>query len=180
MSASPSQRPSVNRQFVLAARPVGLPKESDFRLADAPVPELQDGEILVRAMYLSVDPYMRGRISGMKSYAAPTEIGGLMQGGGVARVVETKNPGFSVGDIVDIYMGGQEYAVSNGRGLRKLDPKQAPVSTALGVLGMPGITAYFGLLDICDPKPGETVGGSGAGGAEGSSVGQIARVQGGR
>ena len=178
MSASPSQHPSVNRQFVLAARPVGLPKESDFRIFDAPVPALQDGEVLVRAMYLSVDPYMRGRISGMKSYAAPTEIGALMQGGGVAEIIETKNPGFSVGAIVDIYMGWQQYAVSNGRGLRKLDPALAPVSTALGVLGMPGMTAYFGLLDVCDPKPGETVVVSGAAGAVGSLVGQIAKIKG--
>ena len=131
MSASPSKHPSVNRQFVLAARPVGLPKESDFRLLETPVPDLADGQILVQALYLSVDPYMRGRISGMKSYAAPTEIGGLMQGAGVARVVESKNSAFSAGDIVDIYMGWQEYAVSNG-GLRKLDPTLAPVSTALG------------------------------------------------
>src|SRR5579863_8350615 len=105
MSSSPSKSPAVNRQFVLASRPVGLPKESDFRMIETPVPELREGEVLLHALYLSVDPYMRGRISGMKSYAAPTEIGGLMVGGGVARVVESRNPAFSVGDAVDVYMG---------------------------------------------------------------------------
>ncbi|PYT18658.1 MAG: NADP-dependent oxidoreductase [Acidobacteria bacterium] len=169
---------AMNRQFVLASRPVGMPKESDFRLIETPIPSLKDGELLVRAMYLSVDPYMRGRISGMKSYAAPLEIGGVMVGGGVARVAESKNPGFAAGDIVDIYMGWQEYAVSDGRGLRKLDPAVAPVSTALGVLGITGLTAYFGLLDVCDPKPGETVVVSGAAGAVGSVVGQIAKIKG--
>ena len=169
---------AMNRQFVLASRPVGMPKESDFRLIETPIPSLKDGELLVRAMYLSVDPYMRGRISGMKSYAAPLEIGGVMVGGGVARVAESKNPGFAAGDIVDIYMGWQEYAVSDGRGLRKLDPAVAPVSTALGVLGITGLTAYFGLLDVCDPKPGDTVVVSGAAGAVGSVVGQIAKIKG--
>src|SRR5262249_33654316 len=134
---------TVNRQYILKSRPVGLPKESDFDLVEKPIGDLKDGEVLVKAMYLSVDPYMRGRISGMKSYAAPVEVGGLMVGGGVAKVVESKNPDFAAGDIVDIYMGWQEYAVSDGKGLRKLDPKIAPVSTALGVLGMPGMTAYF-------------------------------------
>jgi NADPH:quinone reductase len=155
-----------------------MPKESDFSLIQTPLPPLKDGEALVRAMYLSVDPYMRGRISGMKSYAAPVEIGGVMVGGGVAQVVESKNPNFATGDIVDIYMGWQEYAISDGKGLRKLDPSIAPVSTALGVLGMPGMTAYFGLLDVCDPKPGETVLVSGAAGAVGSLVGQIAKIKG--
>jgi NADPH-dependent curcumin reductase CurA len=178
MSSRPIERPSVNRQFVLASRPVGMPKESDFKLVDAPVPALKEGELLVRAMYLSVDPYMRGRISAMKSYAAPVEVGGLMVGGGVGRVVESRNTDFQAGDIVDIYMGWQQYAVSSGRGLRKLDPSIAPVSTALGVLGMTGMTAYFGLLDVCDPKPGETVVVSGAAGAVGSIVGQIAKIKG--
>ena len=152
-----------------------------FALADdieTPLPSLKDGEALVRALYLSVDPYMRGRISGMKSYAAPTEIGGLMVGGGVAEVLESKNPQFAIGDIVDIYMGWQEYAISDGKGMRKLDPSIAPVSTALGVLGMPGMTAYFGLLDVCEPKPGETVLVSGAAGAVGTLVGQIAKIKG--
>jgi NADPH-dependent curcumin reductase CurA len=155
-----------------------MPKESDFSLIETPIAALKDGEVLVRAMYLSVDPYMRGRISGMKSYAAPVEVGGLMVGGGVAQVVDSKNPGFAAGDIVDIYMGWQEYAISDGKGLRKLDPSMAPVTTALGVLGMPGMTAYFGLLDVCHPKPGETVLVSGAAGAVGTLVGQIAKIKG--
>src|SRR5579872_5294051 len=104
---SPSHRPSVNRHFVLASRPTGLPQESDFKLSEAPIPALQDGEVLVHARYLSVDPYMRGRISGMKSYAAPVEIGQTMVGGGVAEVIESKNPKFAPGDFVDVYMGWQ-------------------------------------------------------------------------
>src|SRR5580693_4382101 len=170
--------PSLNSQFVLASRPAGLPEESNFKLIETPVPELKDGEFLARAMYLSVDPYMRGRISQAKSYAAGVEIGGVMVAGGVARVVESKNANFAVGDIVDVYMGWQEYVISNGRGIRKLDPSVAPVSTALGVLGMTGVTAYFGLLDVCNPKPGETVVVSGAAGAVGSLVGQIAKIKG--
>ena len=169
---------TLNRQFVLASRPSGLPEEANFKMIETPVPDLQDGEFLARAMYLSVDPYMRGRISQAKSYAAGVEIGGLMVAGGVARVVESKNPKFAVGDIVDVYMGWQEYVVSNGRGVRKLDPSVAPVSTALGVLGATGLTAYFGLLDVCNPKPGETVVVSGAAGAVGSIVGQIAKIKG--
>lgn len=169
---------SVNRQFVLASRPAGLPEESNFKMIESPIPEIKDGEFLARAMYLSVDPYMRGRISQAKSYAAGVEIGGVMVAGGVARVVESKNTNFAVGDIVDVYMGWQEYVVSNGKGIRKLDPTVAPVSTALGVLGMTGMTAYFGLLDVCNPKPGETVVVSGAAGAVGSIVGQIAKIKG--
>jgi len=169
---------TVNRQFVLASRPVGLPEESNFKLIETPVPELKDGGFLARAMYLSVDPYMRGRISQARSYAAGVEIGGLMVAGGVARVVESKNPNFAVGDIVDVYMGWQEYVISSGKGIRKLNPSIAPVSTALGVLGMTGLTAYFGLLDVCNPQPGETVVVSGAAGAVGSIVGQIAKIKG--
>ncbi len=174
---TPSSRPTVNRQFVLASRPVGLPTDANFKLIETPIPALNNGEVLVQARYLSVDPYMRGRISGMKSYAAPVEIGELMVGGGVAQVVESKNPAFAPGDYVDIYMGWQEFAVSKGKNLRKLDPS-VPVSTALGILGMPGMTAYFGLLDVCAPKPGETVVVSGAAGAVGSIVGQIAKIKG--
>ena len=177
-ASTPGPRPAVNRQVVLATRPIGKPKESDFNIIDSPIPKLKDGEVLVHALYLSVDPYMRGRISGVKSYAKPVGIGEAMVGGGVAKVIESKNPGFAVGDIVDIYMGWQQYAISDGRGLRKLDPSIAPVSTALGVLGMPGMTAYFGLLDVCEPKAGETVVVSGAAGAVGTIVGQIAKIKG--
>ena len=170
-------RPAVNRQFVLATRPTGLPDESTFNLINSPIRELKDGELLVHAMYLSVDPYMRGRLSQARSYAAPVEIGGVMVGAAVARVVESKNPGFAVDDIVLTYMGWQEYAILDGQGLRKLD-SSVPVSTALGVLGITGLSAYFGLLDVCDPKPGETVVVSGAAGAVGSVVGQIAKIKG--
>src|SRR5580693_8494311 len=135
---------SANRQFVLASRPTGLPEESNFKMIETPIPEPMDGEFLAHAMYLSVDPYMRGRISQAKSYAAGIEIGGLMVAGGVARVVESKNPNFAVGDVVDVYMGWQEYVISNGRGIRKLDESISQVSTALGVLGLTGMTAYLG------------------------------------
>jgi NADPH:quinone reductase len=168
----------VNRQFVLASRPVGMPKESDFRLAETPVPALREGEVLLHALYLSVDPYMRGRMNAAKSYAPSVEVGEMMVGGGVARVVESKNPGYAVGDVVNLQIGWQEYAVSNGESLRRIDPNVAPVSTALGVLGMPGLTAYFGLLEVCGVNPGETVVVSAAAGAVGSVVGQIAKIKG--
>jgi NADPH:quinone reductase len=176
-TATPYARPSVNRQFVLASRPDEMPDDSTFRMVASPVPELKDGELLVRAVYLSVDPYMRGRLRQARSYAPPVEIGGVMVGGGAGRVIESKNRDFAVGEIVEIYMGWQEYAVSNGKGLRKLDPS-VPVPVSLGLFGGTGLTAYFGLLDVCDPKPGETVVVSGAAGAVGSVVGQIAKIKG--
>jgi leukotriene B4 12-hydroxydehydrogenase/15-oxo-prostaglandin 13-reductase len=169
---------TLNRQFTLKSRPVGMPTPENFDLIETPIPALQDGEVLVKAAYVSVDPYMRGRISGIKSYAAPVEIGQVMVGGAVAQVVDSKNPKFAAGDFVDIYSGWQEYAISDGKNMRKLDPTIAPVSTALGVLGMPGMTAYFGLLDVCEPKAGETVLVSGAAGAVGTIVGQIAKIKG--
>jgi len=168
----------MNRQILLAARPVGFPKDSDFRLIEAPVPTPAAGQILVRSIYLSVDPYMRGRMNDVKSYAPPVQIGGVMGGGVVAKVIRTNNPSFKEGDIVQGMFGWQDYAVSNGQGVRKIDPTLAPISTALGVLGMPGLTAYFGLLEICNPQPGETVVVSGAAGAVGSLVGQIAKIRG--
>ena len=171
-----SPLPTVNRQFVLAARPVGMPKESDFRVVDAPIPALVSGQILVRTLFLSVDPYMRGRMTGVRTYADPVDIGQVMVGGTVGKVLQSLNPQFHAGDIVAGYWGWQEYAISDGRGLQKLDASRAPVSTALGVLGMPGMTAYFGFLEICQPKPGETVVVSGAAGAVGSLVGQIGRA----
>jgi len=170
--------PTVNRQFKLAARPVGLPKESDFSLVDAPMPKPADGQVLVKSTYLSVDPYMRGRITGVRTYADPVNIGDVMQGGTVGQVVESKAAGLAAGDFVTGMWGWQEYAAADAKTLRKLDPKLAPVSTALGVLGMPGMTAYFGFLDICKPKAGETVLVSGAAGAVGSLVGQIAKIKG--
>jgi NADPH:quinone reductase len=168
---------TMNRQILLAARPVGFPKDSDFKLVESPMPDPEEGQILVRSIYLSVDPYMRGRMNDVKSYAPPVQIGGVMGGGAVARVIESNNPQFKEGDIVEGTFGWQDYAVSNGQGVRKIDPGLAPISTALGVLGMPGLTAYFGLLAITNPQPGETVVVSGAAGAVGALVGQIARIK---
>lgn len=170
--------PEINRQITLAARPKGLPKESDFKLVESPVPAPKPGEILVRVLYLSVDPYMRGRMNDVKSYAPPVQIGEVMGGGAVGKVMASQNPQFQVGDVVSGYFGWQEYAISNGTGVRKIDPAVAPISTALGVLGMPGLTAYFGLLEIGKLQPGETVVVSGAAGAVGSIAGQIARIKG--
>ena len=177
-ATNPIAQPSVNRQFILAARPDGLPKESDFRLVEAPIPPLSDDQILLRTLFLSVDPYMRSRMTGIRTYADPVDIGQTMVGGTVGQIVQSRNPKFQVGDIFEGYWGWQEFAISNGDRLRKLDPRLAPVSTALGVLGMPGMTAYFGLLDVCKPQAGETVVVSGAAGAVGSLVGQIARIAG--
>ncbi len=168
----------TNRKIVLAARPVGYPKESDFKLIEESVRSLDQGELLIRIIYLSLDPYMRGMMNENKSYIAPLRIDDLMVGGTVGKVLQSNNPGFVKGDIVEGMLGWQEYAVSDGNGLRKIDPKIAPISTALGVLGMPGLTGYFGLLDIAKPKPGETVMISGAAGAVGSVAGQIAKIKG--
>lgn len=169
---------TTNRRIVLTARPQGAPSDSDFSMISEPVAELGDGEILCRTIYLSLDPYMRGRMSEGKSYAAPLEIGQTMCGGTVSQVEESRNSKFSVGDFVLGYDGWQEYAVSDGRGVRKLDPGQAPISTAVGVLGMPGMTAYMGLLEIGQPQAGETVVVAAATGAVGSCVGQIAKLKG--
>jgi NADPH:quinone reductase len=169
---------SVNRQIKLAAKPVGMPKESDFRIEDSPVPVPKDGQILVKTTYLSVDPYMRGRITGVKTYADPVLPGDLMVGGATGEVVESKFAGLQPGDAVTGYWGWQDYAALNGASMQKLNPQLAPISTALGILGMPGMTAYFGFLEICLPKAGETVVVSGAGGAVGSAVGQIAKIKG--
>jgi NADPH-dependent curcumin reductase CurA len=170
--------PAINRQFKLAAVPVGMPKESDFSLVDAPMPVPGDSQVLVKTAYLSVDPYMRGRITGVKSYADPVKVGDVMVGGTVGRVVESKSPHFSVGDFVSGHWGWREYASVDARTLWKLDPDVAPISTALGVLGMPGMSAYFGFLEICKPQAEEVVLVSGAAGAVGSLVGQIAKIKG--
>lgn len=169
---------TMNKQITLAARPVGFPKESDFKLVESPLPSPESGQILVRALYLSVDPYMRGRMNAAKSYAPPVELGRVMVGGVVGQVVESRHPQFAAGEIVEGMFGWQQYALSDGQGVRKVDPQLAPISTALGVLGMPGMTAYFGLLEIGKPQPGETVVVSGAAGAVGSLVGQIAKLVG--
>ena len=170
--------PRVYRQFKLAARPVGLPKESDFSLVETPLAEPRAGQALVKTAYLSVDPYMRGRITGIRTYADPTNIGDVMEGGTIGQVVKSNSPVLAAGDYVLGQWGWQEYAVIDANAVRKLDSKIAPVSTALGVLGMPGMTAYFGFLEICQPKPSETVVVSGGAGAVGSLVGQIAKIKG--
>jgi NADPH-dependent curcumin reductase CurA len=172
--------PTTNRRIVLASRPVGEPKLSDFRLEEVPVPEPSQGQVLLKILYLSLDPYMRGRMSVARSYAKPTEIGEVMPGGTVAKVAASRNPQFKEGDTVLSYSGWQEYALSDGKDLRKLDPSRAPISTALGVLGMPGMTAYTGLLGIGQPNPGETVLVAAASGPVGSAVGQIAKIKGAR
>jgi NADPH-dependent curcumin reductase CurA len=168
----------VNRQITLAGRPQGYPKETDFNLVETPAPEPGPGQMLIRIIYLSLDPYMRGRMNDSSSYAPSLQIGDVMVGGTVGKVVQSNHPGFVKGDIVEGMQGWQEYAISDGRNLRKIDPQVAPISTALGVLGMPGLTAYFGLLEIARPKPGETVVISGAAGAVGSVAGQIAKING--
>jgi NADPH-dependent curcumin reductase CurA len=168
----------TNRQIVLASRPEGAPQPSNFRVEQSPAPEPQDGQVLLRTLWLSLDPYMRGRMSAARSYAKPVEVGEPMVGGTVNEVVASKHPGFNSGDVVLGYAGWQDYAVSDGTELRKLDARRAPVSTALGVLGMPGMTAYTGLLTIGQPKPGETVAVAAATGPVGSLVGQIAKIKG--
>lgn len=170
--------PEMNRQILLAARPKGFPKDSDFKLVETPVPQPGPGQYLARTLWLSVDPYQRGRMNDAKSYAPPVPLGGVMEGGTVSRVITSNHPKFKPGDIVEGRLGWQDYAVIDGKGTRIVDPALAPISTALGVLGMPGLTAYFGLLDIAFPKPGETVVISGAAGAVGSLVGQIAKIVG--
>lgn len=169
---------ATNRAIVLAARPVGMPKDSDFRLEQQPLPAPGAGQVLYRTRYLSLDPYMRGRMSAAKSYAAPVELGAVMEGESVGEVVESRADGFAPGDLVIGRGGWQEYAVAEAQALRKLDPDLAPLSYHLGVLGMPGLTAYVGLLDIGRPRAGETVVVSAAAGAVGQVVGQIARLQG--
>ena len=170
--------PTKNRRIVLAKRPQGEPTPTDFRLEEVPIPELKDGEILMQTVFLSLDPYMRGRMSEGPSYAASTGLGDVMIGGTVSRVIGTRNPKFKEGDLVSSYSGWQEYQVSNGSGLFKLDPRIPRPSYALGVLGMPGLTAYVGTLDIGQPKTGETLVVAAATGAVGSVVGQIAKIKG--
>jgi NADPH-dependent curcumin reductase len=167
-----------NRRIVLASRPEGEPVPENFRLDIAAVPQPAPDEVLLRTRYLSLDPYMRGRMSAARSYAKPVEPGDVMVGGTVSEVVASNVEGLAPGDVVLGQMGWQEYAVSKRQGLRKLDPAAAPIQTALGVLGMPGMTAYTGLLNIGQPKEGETVVVAAATGPVGSLVGQIARLKG--
>jgi NADPH-dependent curcumin reductase len=170
--------PSPNRQILLASRPEGEPKPDNFRLVVSEAPEPAEGQVLLRTLWLSLDPYMRGRMSAAKSYAKPVEVGAVMTGGTVSEVAASRHQGFQVGDLVLGFAGWQEYALSDGKGLTKLDPAAAPVSTALSVLGMPGMTAYVGLLGIGEPKPGETLAVAAAAGPVGSAVGQIGKLKG--
>jgi NADPH-dependent curcumin reductase CurA len=165
-------------RIVLASRPDGRPQPTDFRIEPIAIPAPGEGEVLLRVLYLSLDPYMRGRMSAAKSYAPPVEIDAVMEGGTVAEVIASNDDGFKSGDIVLSYSGWQTHAVAKAKALRKLNPDVAPVSTALGVLGMPGFTAYSGLLTIGQPKPGETVVVAAATGPVGSAVGQIGKIKG--
>ncbi|WP_342642251.1 NADP-dependent oxidoreductase [Rhodoligotrophos ferricapiens] len=169
-----------NRQFLLRKRPEGLPTPDHFELIEAPVPEPRSGEVVTRTLYLSLDPYMRGRMNAGKSYARPVELGAPMEAGVVGRVVASADPGFKIGDIVNGPGYWADYSVHKAASLRKLDPSLAPPSTALGILGMPGHTAYVGTIDIGKPKPGETFVVSAAAGPVGSLAGQIAKIKGAR
>jgi NADPH-dependent curcumin reductase CurA len=170
----------TNHQFRLAARPVGLPKRSDFQYIEEPVPDPGAGQILVKNLYVSLDPAMRGWMNEGKSYVPPVGIGEVMRAGAVGRVIASQNPGFAVGDHVVGVFGVQEYVLSDGKGVNKVDPRLAPLPVFLGTLGMPGLTAYFGLLDVGAVKAGDTVVVSGAAGAVGMPVGQIAKIKGAR
>jgi NADPH-dependent curcumin reductase CurA len=169
-----------NTQIRLASRPAGEPTASNFTFTREPLPVPGEGEVLIRTRYLSLDPYMRGRMSDAPSYAPPVEVGGIMVGGTVGEVVTSNAPGFAPGDTVLAYSGWQEYGVARAKALRKLDPDEAPVTTALGVLGMPGFTAYAGLTQIGRPRPGETVVVAAATGPVGATVGQLAKILGAR
>lgn len=169
---------SINRQFKLAKRPVGMVKRSDFDFVEAPMPTAGDGEILVKILYLSLDPAMRGWMNEGKSYIAPVGLGDVMRAGAAGVVMQSNNPAFAEGDHVVGMLGVQDYAISNGKGLNKVDPKLAPLPVYLGTLGMPGMTAYFGILDVGKLQDGDTVVVSGAAGAVGQVVGQIAKIKG--
>jgi NADPH-dependent curcumin reductase CurA len=170
----------IARQIVLAARPHGRPKPSDFRLEETAIPTPNAGQVLLRVQYLSLDPYMRGRMDDRKSYAQPVPLGGVMEGESVAVVIASQHPGYSEGDIVLARTGWRTHSLSGRADLRKLDPAVAPVTTGLGVLGMPGFTAYSGLRVIGKPASGETVVVAAASGPVGSLVGQLAKVAGAR
>ena len=167
-----------NRAFQLAARPVGLPKPGDWNYVESPLPSPGEGQMLVKVLFISLDPAMRGWMNEGKSYIEPVKIGDVMRAGAVGEVVESKHPKFKVGDHVSGGFGVQAYALSDGQGVTSVDPALAPLPKYLNVLGMPGMTAYFGLLDVGQPKPGETVVVSAATGAVGQIVGQVAKLKG--
>ncbi|MFE2814494.1 NADP-dependent oxidoreductase [Streptomyces nigra] len=168
----------TNHQVRLAARPVGEPRPTDWEHTEEPVGEPGDGEFLVQVLYLSIDPAMRGWMNAGRSYIRPVEIGEVMRAGAIGRVIASRHPGFAVGDHVSGSFGVQEFCVSDGRGVTTVDPAVAPLPTYLGALGMSGLTAYFGLVDIGRPEPGQTVVVSGAAGAVGSVAGQVAKALG--
>ncbi|MBV8127331.1 MAG: NADP-dependent oxidoreductase [Planctomycetaceae bacterium] len=167
-----------NRQILLASRPRGEPSPDNFKLVETAVPEAGPGQMLLHTVYLSLDPYMRGRMNAGASYAQPVEVGEVMEGSAVCTVVTSNLPRYMAGDIVVAGTGWQEYSLSDGEGVQRVDPALGPISYALGVLGMPGLTAYTGLLNIGKPQPGETLVVAAASGAVGSVVGQIAKVKG--
>lgn len=173
-----SQSQPSNRRVVLASRPHGAPVEANFRIEQSPIPQPADGQVLLRTVFLSLDPYMRGRMSDAPSYAAPVEVGGVMVGGTVCRVVTSKHPAYKEGDWVLSFNGWQDYAVSDGSDLTPLGGAPAHPSYALGIFGMPGFTAYMGLLDIGRPKAGETLVVAAATGPVGATVGQIGKIKG--
>lgn len=173
-----SQSKTVNRQIVLAERPKGEPDDKTLKLVEGSVPTVGDGQMLLRTEYLSLDPYMRGRMSDAPSYAAPVEIGGVMVGGTVAEVVESNLDGFKPGDHVLSFSGWQDYAVSDGTGVNNLGQSMEHRSWALGILGMPGFTAWAGLKHIGEPKAGETIAVAAATGPVGATVGQIGKILG--
>ena len=168
----------MTREVVLAARPQGTPREADFEVREIPTPEPGAGEVLVRNVFVSVDPYMRSRMTGIRTYVGPFELGEPIDGGAVGRVVASNHDGFAVGDWVFSMLGWRDGGVAAGDRIRKLDPDVAPPSTALGVLGMPGLTAWVGLLDIGAIEHGETIYVNGAAGAVGSAAAQIAKLKG--
>ena len=168
----------INRRYVLAQRPQGMPSDQDFRLEKVAQPEPEQGQVLLRTLYLSLDPYVRGRLDDVPSYSPPLAIGDVICGGTVCRVEQSLHPDYQVGDLVLAYTGWQDYALSDGEGLQKLDANMAHPSYALGLLGMPGFTGYMGLTDIGNPQVGETVVVAAATGAVGSVVGQVAKLRG--
>ncbi|HZH07241.1 MAG TPA: NADP-dependent oxidoreductase [Lautropia sp.] len=168
----------TNRRIVLARRPKGSVSAEDFRLEEVPLPPLAEGQFLVRNLYLSLDPYMRGRMDDAKSYAKPVQIGEVMGGGTVGEVIESRHPGFAVGDRVLTGLGWQQYAATDGTGLQKITSPEVPLSAWLGAVGMPGVTAWYGLNRILEPASGQTLCVSAAAGAVGSVVGQLAKAAG--
>ncbi len=170
--------PLLNRQYRLAARPVGVPQPGDWSYTEEPVRDPADGELLVKVLYVSLDPAMRGWMNDAKSYIAPVALGEVMRAGAVGRVIASRHPKYAEGDHVVGMFGVQEYAIADGRAMHRVDAARAPLPVYLGTLGMPGMTAYFGLLDVGRPQPGDTVVVSGAAGAVGSVVGQIAKIKG--